>query len=365
MKDIIQDTRKTQEKFLKKAISTIAKFDMLGKKERVLVGVSGGPDSVALLNLLLMIKQKCSLEHVGIAHLNHMLRDKEADRDENFVKKIAKNLNIPCFIEKKNVAAFAKKHRLSIEDGARRVRYRFLKEIFKSNQYSKIALGHNKDDNAELILMNILRGSGTKGLSGIPPKREGIIIRPLIEISKKEIYEFLKSINKTYVMDSTNNKNIYLRNSIRNNLIPLIEENYNPKIKESLIRLSNIIKDEDEWMEKETDISFTKVLESVSPDDVNPDTIQLSLKLFLNCHLALQKRIMRKAIKIINRDLKKITLNHIEDAIKLLISKSSGESIDLPDQIRIYKHNKSFFVKKESFPLRELGEKRKNTRKTC
>jgi tRNA(Ile)-lysidine synthase len=187
----------------------------------------------------------------------------------------------------------------------------------------------------------------------------------LIEISKQEIYEFLESINKTYVMDSTNNENIYLRNSIRNNLIPLIEENYNPKIKESLIRLSNIIKDEDEWMEKETNVSFTKVFESISPDDVNPDTIQLSLKLFINYHLALQKRIIRKAIKIINRYLKKITLNHIEDAIKLLISKSSGKSIDLPDQIRIYKHNKSFFVKKESVPLRELGEKRKNIRKTC
>ncbi|MCK5541663.1 MAG: tRNA lysidine(34) synthetase TilS [Desulfobacterales bacterium] len=348
--------------FIESAIYTSVKFNMIDKNDQVLAGISGGPDSVALLLFLLEIKEEYSLE-IGIAHLNHMLRGKEADRDEEFVRNLADRLDIPCFVGKKDVAAFAKENRLSIEDSARKVRYSFLKDILEENKYSKIALGHNRDDNAELILMNILRGSGTKGLAGIPPKRENIIIRPLIEIQKQQIVKFLESIDQAYMMDSSNKDNKYLRNSIRNYLIPLIEEKYNPKIKESLIRLSTIIKDEDEWMEKETKLIFNEALKSSKPDSLKPGIIELSIDVIKNCHPALRKRIIRKAIKKINGGLKKISSTHVDAAIKLSLSPTSGESIDFPDQIRVFKKEKSLYLKKESVSLRELGKKRKNERK--
>ncbi len=348
--------------FLERAVDTSQKFAMFDENDHVLAGVSGGPDSIALLLFLIEIKEKYSL-NIGVAHLNHMLRGKEAERDEEFVRSLAEKFSIPFFVGKKDVAAFAKENRLSIEDSARKVRYSFFKETLKENQYSKIALGHNSDDNSELILMNILRGSGTKGLTGIPPKRENIIIRPLIEISKNQIVKFLEDKSQDYMIDSSNNENIYLRNSIRNYLIPKIEENYNPKIKESLIRLSTIVKDEDDWMEKETELIFNKALKSSKPESMNPDTIELSINVIQKSHSALKKRIIRKAIKTINGRLKKISLSHVDAAVKLALSTTPGESIDLPDQIRVFKEGKSLNFKKESMSLRELGKKRKIERK--
>ncbi|MCD4743124.1 MAG: tRNA lysidine(34) synthetase TilS [Desulfobacteraceae bacterium] len=353
---------KTYKTFIQNACDTVVKFNMLDKKDKVLAGVSGGPDSVALLLFLLEIKEKYFLE-IGVAHLNHMLRGAEADRDADFVRALAEKLGLPCFIGKEDVAAFAKENRLSIEDSARKVRYFFLEDVLKKNTYSKIALGHNRDDNAELILMNVLRGSGTKGLTGIPPKRENTIIRPLIQTAKQNIMKFLKSIDQTYVVDSSNNDNKYLRNSIRNSFIPLIEKEYNPKIKESLIRLSTIIKDEDEWMGKETELIFNKALKSLKPDSLRPERVELSLDIITNCHSALRKRIIRKAVKKINGSLKKISSKHVDDAVELSFSTTIGESIDLPDQIRIFKKGESLFFKKESVPLRDLGKKRKNERK--
>ncbi len=342
----------TDKAFIEQACDIVTRFNLLEKKDKVLAGVSGGSDSVALLLFLLAIKEKFSLE-IGVAHLNHMLRGKEADNDAVFVKNLAEKLNLPCFSDKQDVAAFAKKNRLSMEESAREVRYSFLKNTLGKHGYMKIALGHTRDDNAELILMNIMRGSGTKGLTGIPPKREGLIIRPLIEISKLKIVKFLESIDQDFVIDSSNNDDTILRNSIRNYFIPLIEEKYNPKIKESLIRLSTIIKDEDAWMENETNLLFKK-----STISQKKNKIELSIDIVNNSHAALQKRVIRKAVKQINGRLKRISLVHVEDVIKLSLSTTSGKSIDLPDQIRVYKNRSSLVFKKEAVPLRKLGKKR-------
>jgi tRNA(Ile)-lysidine synthase len=357
-----EQNSKTQKAFLNKANGIIVRLNMLNTGDRVLAGVSGGPDSVALLLVLLEIRAKYSLD-IGIAHLNHMLRGKDADRDEAFVLNIAKKFSIPCYTERKDVALFAKENHLSMEDSARKIRYAFLKSVMNEEKYSKIALGHNRDDNAELILMNILRGSGTKGLTGIPPIREKVIIRPLLEISKKQILVYLKLMDQSYVTDGSNNENIYLRNSIRNSFIPQIEKEYNPKIKESLIRLSEIIKDEDEWMESETELAFSKAIKNGPFDNLKQEMIELDINIVKESHPALKKRMIRNAIKLINGNLKKISSQHVEDAVKLLLSTTSGESIDLPDRIRVFKEKESLFFKKESMPLRELGKKRKIERK--
>ncbi len=341
-----------QFKMIKKFKTTIDDYGMLVSGDAVLAGVSGGPDSMGLILFLMEIKKKYSLK-LGIVHINHCLRGKESDRDAEFVKNFASLNDLPFFIAIRDVASIAKKNRLSLEEAARNVRYSFYREILEKNNFSKIALAHNCDDNAELVLMNLLRGSGPKGLSGIPSKRNGIIIRPLIEFSKQEILNYLELKCQNYVIDSSNKNLKFLRNKIRHSLLPRLRQEYNPSITESLNRLSNIIRNEDDWMEKEISHVFKKALIKQKNNE-----IQLSIKILTELHKAVLRRLIRLAIKEIKGNLKRITLVHIDAVILLILSSESGKSLDLPDRIRISKQKKGFVCfRKESIPLRQIRKK--------
>ncbi len=174
--------------FFKTITGTINYFSMIKNGDMVLVAVSGGSDSISLVLSLLALKDKYGIK-IGIAHLNHMLRGEESLRDEVFVEKFAKELALPFFCRQVDVKGHAKKHGLSIEEAGRELRYDFFQHLADQHGYTKIATGHNKEDNAELVLINLLRGTGPKGLSGIPPIRDDIYIRPMIRISKKEILD--------------------------------------------------------------------------------------------------------------------------------------------------------------------------------
>ncbi len=332
---------------------TIFDFGMLENKDKVLVAVSGGPDSVALLLSLLNLREKYDMT-MGIAHLNHMLRKEESIRDEAFVKAFAEKLGLPFFSEKKNVDKYAKKHRLSIEEAGREVRYHFFEFIARNHDYKKIATGHNKDDNIELVLMNLLRGAGPKGLSGIPPIRDGLYIRPLIRVSKPRILDFLKNENQGYVVDASNTDMAYLRNKIRYRLIPHLKAEYNPEIIDGLDRLSNILKQEEEFWEIETQKAFHYCLIKSEQS-----CLMLSKSEMAKRHPALLNRVFRKAIHTVKKDLKRISHAHINDIIEFCFTTSSGISLDLPDQIRIYKSKDLIMIKKEENPLREIGKKEK------
>ena len=333
---------------------TIENYNMLICGDSVLVGVSGGPDSMGLILFLMEVKEKYSL-NLGIAHINHNLRGKESDRDEKFVKDFACKTGLPFFPEKKDVTSIAKKSKLSLEEAARNVRYSFYEKICEKYNFSKTALAHNCDDNAELVLMNLLRGSGPKGLSGIPPKRNTLIIRPLIDFSKNEILNYLELKNQDYVIDSSNNDLYFLRNRIRHSLIPLLEKEYNPSITDSLNRLSHIIRDEDQWMEKKISQVFEKALIKHEKNEIQLDYYALS-----ELHRAVLRRIIRMSIKKIKGNLKRITLKHIDASMDLIASAESGKSLDFPDRIRIFKQRKKIIFKKESMPLRQLGKKNNN-----
>ena len=240
---------------LKLFTDTINDYNMLKKEDKVLVAVSGGADSISLVLLLLSVKAKYKI-NIGIAHLNHMLRDEESLRDESFVKQFAQRLNLPFFCKQINVTAHAKSKKLSFEQAGRELRYKYFTKVADENGYTKIATGHNKDDNAELVLMNILRGSGPKGLCGIPPIREEVYIRPLIRISKTDILDFLEFKNQNFVFDSSNNDLIYLRNKIRHQLIPHLASEFNPEIIDALDRLSNILKLEENYLEEQTQTKY-------------------------------------------------------------------------------------------------------------
>ena len=342
--------------FLNTIARTIFDFGMFQNKDRILVAVSGGPDSVALLLSLLGLKEKYGIT-MAIAHLNHMLRQEESIRDEAFVKMLADKLDLPFFNEQKNVTAYAKKHHLSIEEAGRKVRYHFFDQIAKTHGYNKIATGHNKDDNAELVLMNLLRGAGPKGLCGIPPFRNGRYIRPLIRMSKRSILDFLKNENQAYMLDSSNTDMAYLRNKIRYKLIPYLQEEYNPKIKDSLDRLSNILKQEEDFWEIETKKTFLSCL-------IKSETscLVFSKPEMTNLHPALLNRVFRKAIQKIKKDLKSISHAHINDIVEFCFNTPSGISLDLPGQIRVYKNKNTLMIKKEKKPLREIGKKEKQLR---
>ena len=192
---------------------TVSRFRMLQQNDRVLIAVSGGPDSVALARILLDMQEEYSLT-LGLVHLNHLLREEESKRDERFVKQFARAVDLPLFSDRQDTKAHAKKNRLSIETAGRDLRYAFFKKIAQAHGYAKVATGHTGDDNAELVLMNLLRGSGTRGLSGIPPVREDCYIRPMIELTKVQVYDLLKGMNQSFIIDSSNADPAYLRNRV-------------------------------------------------------------------------------------------------------------------------------------------------------
>lgn len=341
--------------FFKTITSTIDDFSMIKNRDMVLAAVSGGSDSISLILSLLVLKDKYKIK-IGIAHLNHMLRGEESLRDELFVEKFAKEMALPFFCRQVDVKGHAKKYGLSIEEAGRELRYDFFQHLADQHGYTKIATGHNKEDNAELVLINLLRGAGPKGLSGIPPIRNGIYIRPMIRISKKEILGFLKSRNQKFMFDSSNDDMAYLRNRIRCKLLPYLQSEFNPEIIDALDRLSNILKIEEDYFDNETQKAFKFCL-------LKTDTasVSFSKKKLSDFHPAIVNRVLRKAIKKIKKNLNRITLGHINDIVHFAFTSLSGSSLDLPDRIRVYKDNDTIIFKKENKPLREIGKKEKNS----
>lgn len=327
---------------------TIETYRMLQTGDSVLVGVSGGPDSMALLHVLIALVPRLHLR-LGVAHLNHGLRKEDSDCDAEFVASIARQLGLPNYVQKMDVRSYQKINRLSLEEAARHVRYDFYYAVAKTNGYDKIALGHHADDNAELVLMHIFRGSGTRGVSGIPPVRGEKIIRPLIDLKKSEILDFLARKKIAYISDLSNKDTQYLRNRIRHHLIPSLKSSYNPKISETLIRMASITRVEEDWIE---DILNPIFEESVI--EINDDKIILSAQYVDRLHIAAKRRIFRRAIARVKGDLKRISLSHIESAIRLLKKKSGYGCLDLPDRIRIYLEGDNLVICQERYALREL-----------
>ena len=341
------------EKVVKTARQTIQAHGMVEKLQSILVGVSGGPDSIALLLLLDDLQKEFSLS-LGVAHVNHGLRGKDADCDQEFVRELAQNLNLPFFIHKADIRSLARKQGLSLEEAGRDERYRFFRSICQAKGYEKVALAHTKNDNAEQVLINLLRGSGPRGLSGIPFVRDDWIIRPFLDLVKEELLAFLRARDQAFQIDESNFDDAFLRNRIRNNLLPHLANNYNPSISDTLNRLSRILGEEDAFMEIETQTTFNQTAELVGKDEV-----WIPLKIFQNLHPALARRVARHAVELIKGDLRRITFFHMDAAIALASHSSPGGSLDFPDRIRVFKKKGIICFKKEQLPLREVGRLKK------
>jgi tRNA(Ile)-lysidine synthase len=320
---------KAEKKILRTVRHTIAVHRMLAAGDALLIAVSGGMDSVAMVHVLRTLAVDFSIR-LAIAHLNHGLRHEDSDRDADFVAELARRLELPFYVEKRNVRQFQRTAHLSLEEAARNVRYDFLEKTAAKYGFNKIATGHHCNDNAELVLMNLLRGSGPLGLSGIAPTRGGKIVRPLIDLKHSEIVDYTVEKKLSFVTDKSNADLSFTRNRIRHHLIPELEKTYNPAIIKALNRLGTIMRAEDHWVENILSKDFNKCISVKGPDTVCIDLVQLE-----GLAAAAGRRIIRRAILAVKLDLRRITLAHI-DAVLTLIDKSPGEGcLNLPDGIRV------------------------------
>ncbi|MBP8625942.1 MAG: tRNA lysidine(34) synthetase TilS [Syntrophorhabdales bacterium] len=230
-----------------KVKKVIEKYNLIAPKDNVLIGVSGGMDSVAMFHILLRISEKIDFK-IGIAHVNHQLRGSESERDEAFVRALAEGCHIPFFSERFDVKAYSRERNLSIQHGARDIRYDFFNDIALKHSYNKIAIAHNLDDQVETFLLRLIKGSGLRGLSSIPIQRDRII-RPLLFTYRHEIEEYARANSISYVEDSSNKKTYYERNYIRKNIIPLMGR-LNTAFKDKVISLLDDIAEVDKVFQK-------------------------------------------------------------------------------------------------------------------
>ena len=312
---------------IEKIKKTLVDHEMVKPGDSVLVGVSGGPDSIALLHGLLELKGEMGFS-LSIAHLNHDARGKESDQDAEFVKSLGKTLQISTWVEKVDVAAHQTKTKSSFQETARHLRFEFFQEVISQSNANKVALGHTSDDQAETVLMNLLRGSGPQGMGGMNPVRQPYI-RPLFYCSRSEVIRFLECRKISYRNDSSNEKTDYLRNRIRLELMSYLQNKYNPRIKEQLFEASGIFRAENELIKVLEDREFGRVVSASEDGEFSVD-----LESFTALPLALRRRLVRKCIQGIRGDLKRIALVHIQDILSLFKQVQKGKSIDLPGKIQ-------------------------------
>jgi tRNA(Ile)-lysidine synthase len=327
---------------LSKARKIIEEYRMLDQGERVVAAVSGGPDSVALLKVLAIVAGDYKLSLL-VAHLNHGLRGKESDSEEAFVRSLCRDVGVECISKKLDVSLLKEGRGKSLEDLCRNERYAFLKQTAEDYRATKIALGHHLHDQAETVLMNFLRGSGTEGLRGILPVREGMFIRPLLKVTRNEILAFLKKEGLTYVNDSSNLEDFCLRNRIRHKLIPLLKEGYNPRLEETLSSTAEIMRLDDEYMELEADALFRRC-------GIFEGRLEKAILIndLLELHEALRRRVIKKLLTGLLPSGKAIGFKHVMEVADLAQKREGSGSLDLPGGMTVRREYDMLIVSRKA-----------------
>ncbi len=342
-----------------KVLNTIIENDLIQKNDKIVIGVSGGPDSMCLLDILYCLKEKLQIELV-VSHINHGLR-KEAEEETKYVEEYCEKRNIPIFIKRVNVKQLADEQKLGTEEMGRNIRYNFFEEVAKITKANKIATAHNLNDNAETILMNILRGTAISGLKGIEITRKGsnfteqntknkinqlTYIRPLRECSRAEIEEYCTQTKLNPKIDKTNLENIYTRNKIRNKLIPYLQKEFNPNIIESLNRLSNLAKQNEDYFAE-----IVKEKYETLKIGENEKEIILNLKEFNKLPKVIKTRLILYTINKLIGTVQGIQKIHLEDIIKLCQNNIGNKYLTPNKNVKIFiKKGKIFFIAKVDLP---------------
>lgn len=304
--------------FLNRVRALIQKEQMLSRGDSVLVGLSGGADSVALFRVLLELREEYGIT-VSCAHVNHGLRGETAHRDRKFSEDLCRKFDVPIAVLEEDVATYARQHQLSVEDAGRKIRYAF----FKTQNTQKIAVAHTKDDSAETVLMNLLKGNLPLGIA---PCRE-VIIRPLLCVTKKEIYNYLNYLGQDFVTDETNFTTDYTRNQIRLELIPYLEEKFNTNFTNTVYHSSDVLYREQQFLEKKTAELYQNAIREEKP------FVVLSSEALKKADEVLTKRVIRRAYYQICPYGESISYEHLEDVYRLCQSGQKGKKISLPGGI--------------------------------
>ena len=332
-----------------KILKTIKEYNLISPRDKVIIGVSGGPDSMSLLNVLYTLKEELQIEII-VAHINHMIR-KEADSETEYVKEFCEKRNIPCYIKKIEVEKMAKEQKLGTEEMGRKIRYNFFEEIAKKECVNKIATAHNANDNVETILMNILRGTSTSGLKGIEIKREDestnlIYIRPLRECSRNEIESYCTEQNLEPKIDKSNFENIYTRNKVRNVLIPYLQKDFNPNVIETINRLSSLVTEEEEYFSEIIEKEYEKLKIEENDTEIVLDLKQLNL-----LPKVIKSRLILYTINKTIGTIQGIQKVNIEDIINLCENNICNKFLMPNKNIKIFvKKGKVFFISKVGLP---------------
>lgn len=321
----------------RKVIDTIKKYNLIEPGDKIVLGVSGGPDSISMLNILNEIKEEFKFE-IYVAHVNHLIR-KEAEDDERFVQEYCTRNNIKCFVKRIDVIKIANTKKIGTEEAGRNARYEFFEEVMEKVDANKIAIAHNVNDKVETIIMNLMRGSSISGLKGIEPIRDNKYIRPLIECERQEIEQYCEENKLDPRIDKTNFENDYTRNKIRNIVIPYIKKEFNPNIVETISRLSQIATDESDYIESQTDKIYKNLL-----IEKGNEQIVLNLKQFNQQEKVIKSRIILLATKQLMGSTKGIEKKHIEDIIKLCQNNIGNKFLTPNKNIKFLVKDKKIYI---------------------
>jgi len=333
---------------------TIDRYGLLLPEETIVVGVSGGPDSLCLLHVLNRLRGEYRIE-LHVAHLNHRMRGSEADADAAFVARLAEEWGLPCTVEARDVPALARGKKLSLEEAARRARYAFLAEVAKRVGAKRIAVGHNADDQTESVLMHWLRGAGLAGLRGMlpaislsdyrlsPHPYPLTLIRPLLEVTRAETEAYCAEHSLQPRFDRSNLDTTYYRNRLRHELIPYLES-YNPGIREVVRRSARVIADDYAYLRAELDRFWPQVVVAES-DSV----IKFDLATWRSLPTSFQRSTLRQAIHRLRRSLRNINWIHVEDARLALLEKPAGTQVTLPQGLMLTMSYDTFTVADEGY----------------
>lgn len=325
---------------LKQVLDTIKKNNLINYGDGIVVGISGGYDSVCLLHILYCISKDFDLKLYPV-HINHLLRGSEALRDENFVNEFCSLLGLNLHIKRVDIARKSKNDKISIEEAGRNARYDEFNKVAIENSASKIAVAHSRNDQAETILMRIIRGTGLEGLKGIEYKRDNII-RPLLDIDRVQIENYVNGNNLKVTTDSSNLHTDYFRNRIRLNVIPEINNASGIDITENLLRLSKIVVTDEDFLRYNAEIAYEK---ACIKKDVK--CIKLDLAELIEMHQAILGRVLRIAILHCCGSIEGIGFVHIERLLWLIKEGQTGSRVDIPHGMMAIKSYSSIVIKKQ------------------
>ena len=328
-------------KFETKVYEYINEFDMLEANDKIVVGLSGGADSVCLLLVMDKLLNESGMPQRLVAvHINHHIRGKEADEDETFARNLADKLGIVFEVYHKDIKAMARELGVTVEEAGRKFRYECFNDAAKKHSCNKIAVAHNKNDLAETVIFNMVRGSGIKGLSGIAPKRDNII-RPLLDFERSEIEEYLASLSQDFRIDSTNETLDYDRNKIRHIILPTLAE-INSKAVEHICQIANESADTYTYV-------HNKALEECgnyfADEDVGK-TVSINVNEVFHLNQILQEHIAHEAICKVAGQKKDITRKHVTSVTKLLYQET-GKQVELPYGIKARRSYDSIIISNE------------------